>query len=460
MSNFNLRQLQARLAPQLWKLLMQAAAAAESQGWHLYLVGGAVRDLLLAKPETSDLLIQDIDLAVDGLERIADAGAGVELAKLLQQFHPSARLEIHGTFKTAALQWERDPFLDSLSIDIATARTESYPYPAANPIVEASSICQDLYRRDFTINAMALRLTPDRSTPAQQTGILLDLYGGYADLQAKQLRVLHPESFIDDPTRIYRGARFAARLGFHFEPQTETYFRDAIASGVYDRTARAHIKTPALQTRLKVELKYLLQAEYWRSVLELLDNLGALQCIHPTLTLNANLVHQLRRLEWCSQRLNEVGVMGWQLRLEAILAHLAPEYRSQVAKNLQLPAESITRLENLAVAELSVTSLLPTFDRPSQVVELLKQYDRSTIILIAVRCHNNWSIRRQIWQYLTIWDNMQPILTGDDLRRLGYKPGPQYRQILDELKIATLDGKIVDRIAAEAFVARYPLKNG
>ena len=460
MRNFNLTQLQDRLAPQLWQLLVTAAALAEQHCWHLYLVGGAVRDLLLANAENKNLLIPDIDLAVDGLDRIADAGAGVELAQLLQQLYPSATLNVHGTFKTAALEWERDPLLDCLSIDIATARTESYPYPAANPIVAASSIRQDLYRRDFTINAMALRLTPDRSTSEQQD-ILLDLYSGLADLRAKQLRVLHPDSFIDDPTRIYRGARFATRLGFQFEPQTEIYFRDTINSGVYQRTASEHPKTPALQTRLKAELKYLLQAEYWRSTLELLDRLGALQCIHPTLALSPELIHQLslleRGLRWFDRQRQFVS---WQLRLEAILAHLAPEYRQLVAQNLQLPAESIVRLENLAAAELLVLSLLPTFDRPSQVVGLLKQYDRATLILIILRSHNNSRIRRQIWRYLTIWTNIQLLLTGDDLRQLGYKPGPQYRQILAELTIATLDGKVPDRAAAETFVSQSAQKNG
>jgi tRNA nucleotidyltransferase (CCA-adding enzyme) len=391
------------------------------------------------------------------LERIVDAGAGVELATMLQQLYPAARLDIHGTFQTAALQWEDDRILGSLSIDIATARTEYYPYPAANPIVETSSIRQDLYRRDFTINAMALRLTADRST--EQSGILIDLFGGLVDLQAKQLRVLHPDSFIDDPTRIYRGARFAIRLGFDFEPQTAAYFRAAIDSGIYDRTARENSKTPALQTRLKAELKYVLQTEYWRSTLELLDNLGALSCVHSTLTLNPALLHQLSCLERCSRRFHIRDLASWQLRLEAILAGLSPADRQHVAKNLQLSPDSMTRLQNLAAAESSVLELLPTCQRPSQVVGLLRQFDRSTLILIGLRYLERRVIRRQIWRYLTIWIDIKPILTGDDLRKLGYKPGPQFKQILDGLTIATLDGEITDRAAAEGFAAKYR-KNG
>ncbi|MFH7029618.1 MAG: CBS domain-containing protein [Heteroscytonema crispum UTEX LB 1556] len=460
-SNVNFGQLQDKLAPQLWELLVKASREAEKRGWHLYLVGGAVRDLLLAEEAAANLLIKDIDLVVDGFHQAADVGAGVELAKALQQLYPAARLDIHGAFQTAALLWHKDPEFNSLWVDIATARTEFYPYPAANPEVEASSIRQDLYRRDFTINAMALRLTSPRAGVGAQHGVpLLDFFGGLLDLQAKQIRVLHPNSFIEDPTRIYRGVRFAVRLGFQIEPQTEAYIRYAINSGVYDRTAQENSRTPALQTRLKAELKHILEAPYWKPALELLGNLGALQCIHPTLKLDEELLRQLRLLERCLRRFDtQHTLIHWQMRLEAIAAHLAPEYRAKVAKNLQLQEDSIERLQKLASAQTEVISLLPTFQRPSQVVQLLRRYDLPMLILIAVRCRdvacNISTIRRQIWQYLTVWANVQPILNGNDLRKLGYKPGPQYRQMLDDLLIATLDGVIKDKADAEDFLLQH-----
>ncbi|MFM6312360.1 MAG: CBS domain-containing protein, partial [Dolichospermum sp.] len=238
-------ELEKRLTPQLCQLLNIASQEAEKRGWHLYLVGGAVRDLLLSETENRTLMINDIDLVVDGFHKAANVGAGVELAKALQEIYQNARLEIHGAFQTAALLWHKDMLLDSLWVDIATARTEFYPYPAANPEVEASSIRQDLYRRDFTINAMALRLTYPRA------GELLDFFGGFIDLKNQQIRILHANSFIEDPTRIYRGVRFAVRFGFSLERQTETYIRYAINSGVYNRTSQENSKTPALQTRLK-----------------------------------------------------------------------------------------------------------------------------------------------------------------------------------------------------------------
>ncbi|MCC5623207.1 CBS domain-containing protein [Nostoc sp. CHAB 5715] len=441
-------ELQNRLAPQLWQLLTTASQEAEKRGWHLYLVGGAVRDLLLAEAASGTLMIKDIDLVVDGFHKSADVGAGVELAKALQQLYPAARLEIHGAFQTAALLWHKDPELDSLWVDIATARTEFYPYPAANPEVEASSIRQDLYRRDFTINALALRLTTPRA------GELLDFFGGLIDLQAKQIRVLHANSFIEDPTRIYRGVRFAVRFGFQIEPQTEEFIRYAINSGVYDRTAQENSKTPALQTRLKTELKHILEAPYWKSALQLLDNLGALQCIHPTLKLDAELLRQLRLLERCLRRFDpQPTLIHWEMRLEALIAHLAPQYRVKVAKNLQLQEDSIKRLQHLASAQTEVMESLPKCQSPSQVVQLLRQYDLPMLILIALQ--NPRSLRHQIWEYLTVWANVQPLLNGNDLKKLGYKPGPQYRQILDDVVAATLDGVIKDRTEAEEFLAQH-----
>ncbi|MEH1833156.1 MAG: CBS domain-containing protein [Nostoc sp.] len=447
-SNLSLPQLQNKLAPQLWQLLTKASAEAEKRGWHLYLVGGAVRDLLLAQAASGTLMIKDIDLVVDGFHKSADVGAGVELAKALQQLYLAARLEIHGAFQTAALLWHKDPELDSLWVDIATARTEFYPYPAANPEVEASSIRQDLYRRDFTINALALRLTTPRA------GELLDFFGGLIDLQAKQIRVLHANSFIEDPTRIYRGVRFAVRFGFQIEPQTEEFIRYAINSGVYDRTAQDNSKTPALQTRLKTELKHILEAPYWKSALQLLDNLGALQCIHPTLKLDAELLRQLRLLERCLRRFDpQPTLIHWEMRLETLIAHLTPQYRAKVAKNLQLQEDSIKRLQNLASAQTEVMESLPMCESPSQVVQLLRQYDLPMLILIAVQSPRE--IRHQIWEYFTVWANVQPLLNGNDLKKLGYKPGPQYRQILDDVLAATLDGVIKDNREAEEFLAKH-----
>jgi tRNA nucleotidyltransferase (CCA-adding enzyme) len=453
--------LRDRLAPQLWNVLMAAAAQAEARGWQLYLVGGAVRDLFLANLAAFDegldeqpaLFMPDIDLVVDGFHRAADQAAGVELARALQQQYPSVRLQVHGRFQTAALTWHNDPELNSLWIDIATARTEFYPYPAANPEVEASSIRQDLYRRDFAINAMAIRLT------APRTGEVLDFFGGLLDLQERFVRVLHANSFIEDPTRIYRAVRFAVRLGFQIDPQTEGYIRHAIASGVYHRIQSEMEKFPALQTRLKQELRYILEAPYWSKAIRLLDNLGAICCIHPDLQLTDRLWWQLRLIDrWLKQFDTNHQMEHWLTLLEVLLASLKVSDRVKVAENLQLPADSIQRLQDLDEIQQHITTHLPNCDRPSQVYQLLNPYDLSTLTLLAVTVPR--PIRRQIWQYFTRLTPVKPPLNGNDLKALGYKPGRQFKPMLEALLAATLDGEVHDRTEAAHFLAdRFPLES-
>ncbi|TAF43715.1 MAG: CBS domain-containing protein [Oscillatoriales cyanobacterium] len=560
--------LRSRISPELWQLLSISANIARERGWQLYIVGGAVRDLLLtftsgmivnqpvkgapdAHPTTTlnscgtgkmpvaenntrgelgtddKLVLADIDLVVDGDGRSGNSGAGVELASELQKLYPTSRLEIHGQFQTAALLWQKDSPFGSLWLDIATARTEFYPYPAANPEVEASSIRQDLYRRDFTINALAVRLSTPRS------GELLDFFGGLLDLEGKQIRVLHANSFIEDPTRIYRAVRFAVRLGFTIEPQTEGYIRHALASGIYDRIQGENGRAPALETRLKSELKYILQAPYWQVALQILGDLQALRCIHPTLDLDKPLWHQLRLLERFLQGRKEeepppappkegrkksppqppprgegrktppsppqggkeevtppyppqggkeegrrkkeeketipnsqfsiphsqfpiINIPDWQMRLEVLIAYLAPEFRGKVANNLKLPADSIKRLQDLSARSCEVLERLPKCDLPSQLVLFLRNYELPMLIAIALQSPR--SVRHQIWEFFTKWVKVEAPLNGNDLKALGYKPGPAFKLMLDDLLAATLDGHLGDRTSAIAFLAaHYPL---
>ena len=472
--------LRSGISSELWQLLSIAANIAQERGWQLYIVGGAVRDLLLATDDK--LALTDIDLVVDGNCGTDDSGAGVELAASLQKLYPDSRLDVHGQFQTAALLWHKDSAFGSLWLDIATARTEFYPYPAANPEVEASSIRQDLYRRDFTINALAVRLGIPRS------GELLDFFGGLLDLEARQIRVLHANSFIEDPTRIYRAVRFAVRLGFSIESQTEGYIRNALESGIYYRIQGKNGRAPALETRLKSELKYILQAPYWQAALQMLGDLQALRCIHPTLELDRELWRRLRLLDRClngrkfgngfrngfngcnglilkeatiansrlpipNSRFPVINIPDWQMRLEVLIAYLAPEYRVKVATNLQLPADSIKRLELLEVGNQELAKGLLKCNLPSQLVFLLRNYELPLLIAIALQSPR--SIRRQIWEYLTKWANIESPLNGNDLKALGYKPGPGFKRMLDDLLAAALDGDLGDRAAAISFLAQH-----
>jgi tRNA nucleotidyltransferase (CCA-adding enzyme) len=145
----------------------------------------------------------------------------------------------------------------------------------------------------------------------------------------------------------------------------------------------------------------------------------------------------------------------WQMRLEVLIAYLAAEYREPVAKNLQLSEDSIQRLRDLAAAEAEVMECLPQCARRSEIVLLLRRYELPTLILIAVGCPR--AVRRLIWQYITYWSRVQPPLNGHDLKALGYKPGRDFKRILDELLAAALDGAIGDKEDAKKFLAeRFP----
>jgi tRNA nucleotidyltransferase (CCA-adding enzyme) len=145
----------------------------------------------------------------------------------------------------------------------------------------------------------------------------------------------------------------------------------------------------------------------------------------------------------------------WQVRLEVLIAYLAPEERGKVAANLQLPAESIKRLQDLEESKIEVIDCLLKCEQPSSLVLLLRHYELPMLILMAVQSPRK--VRRQIWQYITKWANVEPFLDGNDLKALGYKPGPQFKQMLDDLLAATLDGIVRDRVSAIAFLsARYP----
>ena len=220
--------------------LRLAGELAVAAGSRAYLVGGVVRDLWLGRR------CDDLDLVVEG-----DAAAlARELASRLR-----GRLRLHSRFLTATVERAH-----AKNIDLGTARRETYPRPAALPHVEVGDLEQDLLRRDFTINAMAVRLDPERF------GELIDPAGGLADLRAARIRVLHDRSFIDDPTRGFRALRFAVRLGFHLSKRTARLLAHAVASDVFDRLINFKISAAALfATEELMDHFYEVDAQFVRS---------------------------------------------------------------------------------------------------------------------------------------------------------------------------------------------------
>ncbi|MFK8183498.1 MAG: CBS domain-containing protein [Phormidesmis sp.] len=485
-SSTTLCQKLAEHIPEAWPVLMQLAEVAEQRGWTLYIVGGAVRDLLIdliapkvatsntgkqkAVEEATTITLHDIDLVVEG----AGEGAGIELAHAIQTHYPQVSTQVYGQFQTASLTWKTTAENSPLSLDIATARTEFYPYPAANPEVEASSIHQDLYRRDFTINAMAICLSHaprlgDTSIGASrlQPGQLIDFFGGWLDLQKRQVKVLHNNSFIEDPTRIFRAVRFATRLGFIIEPETNRFIQYAINSGIYNKMRASGEKIPALQSRLSAELQYLLSEPTWEAALTQASQIGALSCIHSDIKITPVIQRQLRRMSRWLTKLeskafaNKFGIESlpkqpptWLMLLELILAQLDTSLREQVAIQLNLGAPSQQRLKQLHSWEADITQHMPKAKRSSQLFALLRSYKRPELLLLGAR--HPHTLGPQIWQYIVQLSDKPSIITGQNLKQMGYQPGPLFRKILTDVNNLALDGELTSVQEAEAYVvAQY-----
>ena len=248
--------IEKNLPKKLVALTKKVANLAASRNQKLYLVGGMVRDILLGIPNL------DLDFVVEG-----DA---IELAKVLAQ-SINAKLTAHPMFNTAKIS------LGKWSIDIAMARTETYAKPGALPIVKPGTLKTDLFRRDFTINAMAINLNPTKY------GELIDLYGGMDDLKNKLIHVLHEKSFIDDATRIWRAIRYEQRLGFKIETGTLKLLK---RDGVQLRTVGGY--------RMRRELELVLKEEKPEKALRRADRLGVLKELHPSLKADKWLVEKFR----------------------------------------------------------------------------------------------------------------------------------------------------------------------
>src|SRR5205823_2707731 len=269
--------------------VFEAVAAVSEPFEGVYLVGGTVRDILLGERSF------DVDIAVEGdaialAQALADALAG--------------RVRAHEKFGTAVVLYGEDE-----RVDVVTARTEFYDAPAALPTVEHASIREDLFRRDFTINAMAVSLK------GADLGRLVDPFGGRRDLEAKTIRVLHNLSFIDDPTRIFRVVRYENRYGFRMDDHTQRLARGCIEMGLVGDLSSA---------RLRDELEALLEeGEIEHSILRLAE-LGADRAIHPHLTADAEAVALIRRLRELRDRY-ELEIPSWRLGLAALARKLPPD---------------------------------------------------------------------------------------------------------------------------------------
>jgi len=402
-------KIEKQLPAGLVDFMKMAGDAAYTQGQNLYLVGGVVRDLLLGRANF------DLDLVVEG-----DA---IGLARKLLQ---GARREIttHPRFNTAKIKW------DKWSVDLATARSETYAKPGALPRVKPGSISDDLFRRDFTINAMAVSLSPSRY------GELIDLYGGRNDLENKLIRILHEKSFVDDATRIWRGLRYEQRLNFQLEPVTLELLKRDI---------------PMLDTisgdRIRHELEFILKEEKPEGILRRSGELGVLAKLHPALKGNGWLAEKFRRArDFAYPNLPPVG-----LYLALLTYPLTTEESEHLISRLRLPKSVAQIVLDTAGIKAKLQSLADPELAPSRIYHHLHGYSLLAITASSLASDSPVACQN-IQLFLDELRYIKPALTGDDLKRMGIAAGPRIKEILELLLEARLDGKVTSKRGEEEMV--------
>lgn len=406
------RLLRSRLPQRLVTVIEEAGHLADRCGVPLFVVGGCVRDLLLGIENL------DLDLVVEG--------DGIAFARKLGEVL-RARVKVHERFGTAIVL-----SADGFRLDVATARTEYYEYPTALPTVEQSSIKKDLHRRDFTMNALAVRLN------GKGFGDVLDFYGGQRDLNDKVIRVLHGLSFVEDPTRVFRAIRFESRFGFRLGKDTAALIAGAVKMNLFERLS-GH--------RLLEELKLLLSEREPKQAIKRLAELHLLKFIHQKLSWSDRLNKLLDALDetidWYRLLYLDRKMETWLVYMMGFLELLPERAVKDVLKRFPFSEQEAARLKMARVGCHKVIRRLATKRslKPAEAYRLLLGLSDETLLLLMAKSKGE-TVKRQVSAFLTTYQQVKPILTGADLKAMGLKPGPKFKEILDRLLDARLNGEI------------------
>ena len=409
--------MRERLPKEIFGLLQEAGRLAEKRGITVYAVGGFVRDILLYRPNL------DLDLVVED--------DGIDFARELSR-KLDGRVRAHKKFRTAVVILP-----DGQRIDVATARLEYYEHPAALPTVELSSIKMDLFRRDFTINALALELNPD------SFGRLVDFFGGQKDIKDRNIRVLHSLSFVEDPTRILRAIRFEQRFTFRIGGQTERLIKNAVKLNMFHKLSGS---------RVFQELKLILEEKNPLACLVRMEKFGVLQSIHPLLKLDPTKERILQEMDkvisWYRLLYLEQHLEAWMVYFLGLCAGFDPAQVRILARRLaftkKLERSFISLRGDIDKAVEKLHRWQHANGPMSELYFIMEKLPLEGVLYLMGRSQKE-SLRKSISQYLTQLRGQRLDISGDDLKRLGFEPGPEFSRILDEILAAKIDGLASDR---------------
>ncbi|MFC1703727.1 CCA tRNA nucleotidyltransferase [Candidatus Omnitrophota bacterium] len=396
-------------------LLQQIGTLADEQKVQAYIVGGIVRDLFLKRDNF------DVDIVIEK-DAIAFAQSITEALK--------GQLLRHERFGTATITLS-----DNSKIDFATARKEAYPQPGALPVVGPGTIKDDLQRRDFTINALAMKINKEAF------GALVDHCGGADDINNKLIRVLHDGSFIDDPTRILRAVRFATRFDFPIEDHTDRLIRAAVKSDVF---------TTISPTRIWRELQYILKEPNTKKYMQAMSHY-TLQFLHPGLKFAASATKLFESIEqnvvWFNEKLSNKRTLDtWLIYFLGLLDVLAEKEVREIVEKFQLKDGEKKRIfsyRGVDCRELFRT-LLQEGIAPSRVYKELESLSYEVMLFIRAKTFDE-KIKKRIDEFLTIHKGTVIEITGDDLKALGAKPGKHFEKILNEILYKKIDGELISK---------------
>lgn len=414
--------LKERLPKKIIELLKELGATADTLGYNAYLMGGLVRDVFLKQKNL------DVDIVIEG--------DGIAFAQEFSS-HNDVRVRSHKKFGTAVLI-----FPDGFKVDVATARMEFYETPAAPPTVETSSLRMDLFRRDFTVNTLAIKLNK------KDYGTLIDYFGGQKDLKEKVIRVLHNLSFVEDPTRILRAIRFEQRFGFSIGRLTQTLIRNAVNINCFkDLSGR----------RLFMELKLLLMEQHPSRAIERMAEFDLLQFISPDIEYNDQMKTILENIRgvtsWFDLLFLGERYDSWKIYWYGLTFSLEVGILNKLAKRMQIEDLETRRMISQRKDAGSVLEKLYRLKKNDNfgIYTLMTQYDTEILLFLMAKA-NNEKIKRIISHYFTKLKGTAITITGKDLRNMGFKPGPLYKKIFTDILEERLNNKISTKADEIAFI--------
>lgn len=393
-------------------LLQTIGDVAVQNGFTAYAVGGFVRDLLLH--------IQNFDLD------IVIEGDGITYAKHLIQ-KTGGEIRTHAKFNTATVKLP-----DGFKIDIATARLEYYEYPAAMPTVELSSIKLDLFRRDFTINAMAIHLNADKF------GILVDFFNCQNDLKDHQIRILHNLSFVEDPTRIFRAIRFEQRMGFTLGKLTEKQLKNAARMNLFDRK---------LGRRYFQEIKLILSEPNPLPAIKRMAQFDLLKFLHHSLRLDPRLIEILeethRAMAWHKLLYLDEPCHQWMVYLLALMSRIQTRAVHAFCKKFEVAERHMQMIIREKIATKLIVRLLERriHLRPSEIYLMFQGLSHEGLLYIMAICRNKAG-KQAVSLFVTQLRHVKTKIHGNDLKKMGHTPGPEFQTMLNHLLTEKLDGNL------------------